>query len=154
LASFSLVVTADFSQNSESSRSAFTGARGYGLNDLRLVASRAIAPFTATGLLVCAAWLARHDLARRIIRQAGPPRFSALAILAGHAWIAAAGLVLLILAPNSARFGYDAAVHAIAIGFVLSMVFAHAPIILPAVSDCGCVSAPRATCRSPCCICP
>jgi len=28
---------------------------------------------------------------------------------------------------------YDAAVHAIALGFVFSMVFGHAPIILPAV---------------------
>ena len=30
--------------------------------------------------------------------------------------------------------GHDAAIHAIAIGFILSMVFAHAPIILPAIS--------------------
>ena len=92
------------------------------------------APFTAVGLLACAAWLARHDVARRIIRQAGQPRFSAVAILAGHAWIAIAGIVLLIWPPGSRPFSYDATVHAIAIGFVLSMVFGHAPIILPAVT--------------------
>jgi hypothetical protein len=44
-----------------------------------------------------------------------------------------AGLVLLIVPPNTTTFSYDAAVHAIAIGFVLSMIFGHAPIILPAV---------------------
>jgi hypothetical protein len=36
--------------------------------------------------------------------------------------------------PGRTVFSYDAAVHAIAIGFVLSMVFGHAPIILPAVT--------------------
>jgi len=29
--------------------------------------------------------------------------------------------------------GYDAVVHAIFLGFVISMVMAHAPVILPAV---------------------
>jgi hypothetical protein len=91
------------------------------------------APFTATGLLGCAAWLLLHDIARRTIRQPGQPGFSALSILAGHVWLGVAGLVLLIAPPGTAAFSYDAVVHAIAIGFVLSMVFGHAPIILPAV---------------------
>jgi hypothetical protein len=91
------------------------------------------APFTAAGLLGCAAWLLLHDVARRTIRQSGQPGFSALSILAGHLWLGVAGMVLLIAPPGTAAFSYDAAVHAIAIGFVLSMVFGHAPIILPAV---------------------
>ena len=41
--------------------------------------------------------------------------------------------MLLIAPPGTIAFSYDAAVHAIAIGFVLSMIFGHAPIILPAV---------------------
>jgi hypothetical protein len=41
--------------------------------------------------------------------------------------------VLLVAPPGAAALSYDAAVHAITIGFVLSMVFGHAPIILPAV---------------------
>jgi len=91
------------------------------------------APFTALGLIGCAAWLLLHDIARRTIRQSGQPGFSALAILAGHVWLGVAGIVLLIAPPGSGAFSYDAAVHAIAIGFALSMVFGHAPIILPAV---------------------
>jgi hypothetical protein len=35
------------------------------------------------------------------------------------------------LAPGS--FAYDAALHALMLGFVFSMVFGHAPIIFPAV---------------------
>jgi hypothetical protein len=96
--------------------------------------AEAWAPFTAAGLLLCAAWLLHHDIARRTVRLAGQPRFSAVSILAGHLWLAVVGLWLLIAPAGSAAFSYDAAVHAITIGFVLSMVFGHAPIILPAVS--------------------
>jgi len=49
-------------------------------------------------------------------------------------WLGVAGIVLIALPPGAAAFSYDAAVHAITIGFVLSMVFGHAPIILPAVT--------------------
>jgi len=92
------------------------------------------APFTAVGLLGCAAWLLHHDIARRTVRQVGQPRFSAISILAGHIWLGVAGVLLLMTPPSAAAFSYDAVVHAIAIGFVLSMVFGHAPIILPAVT--------------------
>jgi hypothetical protein len=91
------------------------------------------APFTAAGLLGCSGWLLRYDLARKTIYSVGQPRFAAISILAGHIWLAIAGIVLLVVPPGATAFSYDAAVHAIAIGFVLSMIFGHAPIILPAV---------------------
>ncbi|HEY4774689.1 MAG TPA: hypothetical protein VIH40_07700 [Xanthobacteraceae bacterium] len=95
---------------------------------------RPSALLTAAGLIGCAAWLLHHDIARRTIRQAGQPRFSAVCILLGHGWLGVAGVALAASPPGSAAFSYDAAVHAIAIGFVLSMVLGHAPIILPAVT--------------------
>ncbi len=49
-------------------------------------------------------------------------------------WLAIAGVLLIAVPPWTTAFSYDAAIHAIAIGFVLSMIFAHAPIILPAVT--------------------
>jgi hypothetical protein len=100
---------------------------------IRAELARDTTPFTAAGLLGCATWLLRHDIARRTIRLAGQPRFAAVSILAGHIWLGIAGLLLLIAPPGATTFSYDAAVHAITIGFVLSMVFGHAPIILPAV---------------------
>jgi hypothetical protein len=96
--------------------------------------AEAWAPFTAAGLLGCAVWLLHHDVARRTVRLARQPRFAAVSILAGHLWLAVAGLWLLIAPAGSLAFSYDAVVHAIAIGFVLSMMFGHAPIILPAVT--------------------
>jgi len=92
------------------------------------------APFTAAGLLASAAWLLRHDIALRTVRIAGQPRFSAVAILLGHLWLALAGALLLIAPPGTMAFSYDAILHAITIGFALSMIFGHAPIILPAVT--------------------
>ena len=76
----------------------------------------------------------RHDIARRTVHQRGWTRYSAVCLLSGYAWLGVARLVLLAageLAPGSRS--YDAIVHALGMGFVFSMVFGHAPIILPAV---------------------
>ena len=57
-----------------------------------------------------------------------------MCLLSGYAWLAVGGAVILAsggLLPGSPS--YDAAVHALAMGFVFSMVFGHAPIIFPAV---------------------
>jgi hypothetical protein len=93
----------------------------------------ASAPLTGLGLIGCAFWLLRYDIARRTIRLAGSARFAATCMIAGHVWLGVAGLLLLIMPPATAAFAYDAVIHTLAIGFVLSMVFGHAPIILPAV---------------------
>ena len=78
--------------------------------------------------------MVRQDIARRTVRGRGLTRFIAVCLLSGYAWLALGSAVILIvggLVPGSAA--YDAAVHAIALGFVFSMVFGHAPIIFPAV---------------------
>jgi hypothetical protein len=85
------------------------------------------------GLLACAFWLLRHDIARRNIRATGATRYFAVCMLAGYAWLGVAGGLLVVNSPSSAAFRYDMALHAVMIGFVLSMVFGHALIILPAV---------------------
>ncbi|UCN13160.1 hypothetical protein LFM56_09460 [Cellulomonas iranensis] len=84
-------------------------------------------------LLALVAVLVRHDVARRTVRATGLPRFMACAMLAGYAWLAVAGALWLVSGPVLAGRGYDAALHAVFLGFVLSMVMAHAPVILPAV---------------------
>jgi hypothetical protein len=96
--------------------------------------ARETAPFSGVGLLAVTVWLVRHDITLRTIRLSGQARFSAACLLAGYFWLGLAGLVLLVAPPGATAFSYDAAVHAIAIGFVLSMIFGHAPIILPAVT--------------------
>jgi hypothetical protein len=87
-----------------------------------------------TGLIAQTAWLARNDIARVTIRRPGLPRFAAVCLLAGYVWLAAAGLLWIALGLQVGSWlVYDAALHALFLGFVMSMVMGHAPIILPAV---------------------
>lgn len=84
------------------------------------------------GLLGLALWLLRFDIARRTVRAPGLPRYMALCLLPGYGWLALAGVAWMAMAAGlPAR---DMALHALALGFVFSMVFGHAPVILPAVA--------------------
>ncbi|HEX9184515.1 MAG TPA: hypothetical protein VF876_14765 [Burkholderiales bacterium] len=98
---------------------------------LALVALLLVAPLVprALGLVLVllALWLLAYDLARVTVRQQGLTRYIAVCLLSGYAWLALGGALL------AAAVAYDAALHAIFVGFVFSMVFGHAPVILPAV---------------------
>ena len=86
------------------------------------------------GLLGQAVWLARYDVARRTVRMGGVTRFMACALLAGYVWLAVAGVLWTGYASMTGGGpAYDAQLHAVFLGFVMSMVFAHAPVIVPAV---------------------
>ncbi len=85
------------------------------------------------GVAAQALWLLLFDVARRTVRSAGLTRFMACALLAGYLWLLVAGFIWLLDAPTSDGFAYDAALHAVFLGFVISMVFAHAGVIVPAV---------------------
>ena len=100
-----------------------------------LLAALPFAPRVLGVLLVLmAAWLARYDIATRTVRGAGLTRYIALCLLAGYAWLAIGGALLVSSgAAGAGRELWDAGLHAILIGFVFSMVFGHAPVILPAV---------------------
>ena len=85
-------------------------------------------------LVALAAWLFRHDIARRTVLQKGLTRFIAVCLLSGYVWLTVGGAVIVLsggLWPGTPS--YDAALHALALGFVFAMVFGHAPIIFPAV---------------------
>jgi hypothetical protein len=84
-------------------------------------------------LLALAGWLARYDVARRTVRQPGLTRYIALCLLSGYVWLAVGGAVMAGAGLAPGRPSYDAALHALLLGFVFSMVFGHAPIVFPAV---------------------
>lgn len=84
-------------------------------------------------LLGLSAWLLRFDIARIQIRQRGLARFIAAALLPGYAWLGLGGLFVFLSATPPFPLVYDAMLHAVFLGFVISMIFAHAPIIFPAV---------------------
>ncbi len=85
------------------------------------------------GMILLTGWLARFDIARRSLRQTALPRFMASALLAGYGWLALSGLLLAWFSPLTSGLRYDAILHSFFLGFVFSMIFAHAPVIFPAV---------------------
>jgi hypothetical protein len=85
------------------------------------------------GLVALTVWLTRHDVARRTIHQSGLPRFMAACLLGGYAWLGIGGVTALASGVSTPGLVYDAVLHAVFVGFVISMVFAHAPVIVPAV---------------------
>lgn len=94
---------------------------------------------TAGHLLLGAALLAlvvvlvQHDVARRVVRSTGLPRYMGWCLLAGYFWLVVAGAIWLLLGRVVEGPGYDAVIHAVFLGFTMSMIMAHAPVILPAV---------------------
>jgi hypothetical protein len=83
--------------------------------------------------LALAAWLVKQDIARRTVRGTGLTRYVAVCLLSGYFWLAVGGFALLAEDVAPGRPERDAALHAIALGFVFAMVFGHGPIIVPAV---------------------
>jgi hypothetical protein len=90
-------------------------------------------PLFGIGLVLVTLWCLKNDVVRRTVRQTGVTRYVALCLLAGYGWALASGLVM--LRPEVEWGGpiTDAALHALFVGFVFSMVFGHAPVILPAL---------------------
>lgn len=83
-------------------------------------------------LLGLALWLFTFDIAPRTVRAHGLSRYMAVCLLAGYAWLAAAGIAWAAGALGAAT--RDLALHALGLGFVFSMMLGHAPVILPAIA--------------------
>jgi hypothetical protein len=92
------------------------------------------AGFLVFGLALAglAAWLLTYDIARRTVKANALSRYMAVCLLLGYGWLGMAGVGWIGLALGYAA--RDVALHALALGFVFSMMLAHAPVILPAVA--------------------
>lgn len=85
-------------------------------------------------LLFLSLWSIRSDLAWRNLKHRLPlTRYIAWCLALGLAWLGIGGALNLIFGAQVAGPRYDAALHVVFVGFVISMIFGHAPIIFPAV---------------------
>jgi hypothetical protein len=84
------------------------------------------------GIISIGIWLLKYDMAKKAIKKEGLHRFSGLLLLTGYSWLIASGIFFIV--GDLYGFIYDAALHSFFIGFVFSMIFAHAPIVLPGVA--------------------
>lgn len=98
-----------------------------------LVAPLVAVPVAGAALLGIVGWLLRFDIARATIRRTGLPRHVAVCLLVGYGWLLVAGAGWLLGGARSDGPLYDATTHAVFLGFVITMIMAHAPLILPAV---------------------
>lgn len=84
------------------------------------------------GLVALSLWLLAFDIARRTLFAHGLSRYMAICLLFGYVWLLVSGVAW--VGSSLGLPWRDAALHALALGFVFSMIFGHAPVILPAVA--------------------
>lgn len=117
-------------------RQVFVGIGGFFLVGLllSLVVFDAGLRLAGLALIALGAWLLRYDIARRTIRQKGLTRFIAICLLTGYPWLMVGGLFWLWYGGQyMAGPYYSIMLHTLFLGFVFSMIFGHAPIIVPAL---------------------
>jgi hypothetical protein len=86
------------------------------------------------GMVVLALWLLRYDAARRNVNNPSSlTRYMATCVLVGYCWLAVAGLLSLYYGDLSSGLFYDAMFYSIFLGFVFSMIFGQAPMVLQTV---------------------
>ncbi|MBI5838657.1 MAG: hypothetical protein HZB19_01015 [Chloroflexi bacterium] len=92
------------------------------------------ARLSGAGMLALALWSLRNDIAWRNLRHKLPlTRYIAFCLALGFAWLGIGGALNLVFGAQAAGPRYDAVLHVVFVGFVISMIFGHAPIIFPAV---------------------
>jgi hypothetical protein len=87
-----------------------------------------------SALLLIALWSIRNDIAWRNIKHKLPlTRYIARCLALGFVWLGVGGGLSLLFGAQVAGPRYDAVLHVVFVGFVISMIFGHALIIFPAI---------------------
>jgi hypothetical protein len=89
---------------------------------------------TGVALTLIALWSTRNDIAWRNLKHKLPlTRYIAWCLALGFVWLGVGGVLGLVFGAQFAGPRYDALLHVVFVGFVISMIFGHAPIIFPAM---------------------
>ena len=99
---------------------------------LSLSAGASAGVLYGVSMTALAIWFGGFDIARRTALAHGLSRYMAVCLLGGYVWLGVAGLAWIGMAVGCP--GRDLALHALGLGFIVSMVMGHAPVILPAVA--------------------
>lgn len=85
-------------------------------------------------LILVFIWSVRYDIAWRNLKHKIPiTRYIAWCLALGFIWLGVSGSLSLMFGGQLAGPIYDAIIHSVFVGFVISMIFGHAPIIFPAI---------------------
>lgn len=77
--------------------------------------------------------MASHDVAKGTFRHGGLPGFMGTCMLSAYAWGLLAALIWMAAPVDSGTYWGDMALHALAVGFIVTMVIAHVCMIVPSV---------------------
>lgn len=78
-------------------------------------------------------WLLHFDMAKIASKKADQFKYIGIGLRVGYVWLTLHGIVLCFF--ESHALYYDLYIHTFFLGFTFSMIWAHAPIILPMVLD-------------------
>lgn len=76
-------------------------------------------------------WLIQFDIVKINLKKRGFFFYTGSTLFAGYIWLMLSAVLMAM--PLFAPYHYDAVLHSFFIGFAMSMLFAHAPIIFPAL---------------------
>ncbi len=76
-------------------------------------------------------WLVQFDIVKINLKKDGFFFYTGSTLFAGYIWLILSGVLMAM--PLASFYHYDAVLHSFFIGFVFSMLFAHAPVIFPAL---------------------
>jgi hypothetical protein len=76
-------------------------------------------------------WLLHFDMAKIASKKEDQFKYIGIGLRVGYVWLTLHGIVLCFLEPHALY--YDLYIHTFFLGFTFSMIWAHAPIILPMV---------------------
>ncbi len=83
----------------------------------------------AYGIIMMALWLLRFDMARVLLKQRGQDLYTGITLTLGYLWLLASAVFMIFV--NNGAFALDALLHSFFLGFTISMLFAHGPLIFP-----------------------
>lgn len=86
----------------------------------------------AVAIAATAIWLLKYDMAKHSVKVKGQHRYSGWLLITGYIWLLINSVLLVF--QGRLTFGYDAVLHSFFVGFIFSMIFSHAVIILPAIT--------------------
>lgn len=79
-------------------------------------------------------YMAQHDVARATWHNSGLTGFMGVCMLSAYAWGLFAAFVWLFAPVEAGGYWTDMGLHALALGFIVTMVIAHASVIIPSVT--------------------
>lgn len=115
-----------------------SGILGLSLLTVLVLPVQAMAPSVGYPLLGLSLGLlllvmASHDVAKGTFRHGGLPGFMGTCMLSAYAWGLLAALIWMAAPVDSGTYWGDMALHALAVGFIMTMVIAHVCMIVPSV---------------------